>query len=49
MTVNMAAPLEVGICVRDMTRMVDFYTNVLELKHYYEIILAVNLKSKRWE
>ena len=29
MTINMAAPLEIGLCVRDMTRMVDFYTKVL--------------------
>lgn len=45
MTINMAAPLEVGICVRDMARMVDFYTTVLGFQ-YIGLAQAVSEKSR---
>jgi len=45
MTIKMAAPLEVGICVRDMTRMVDFYTKVLGFA-YVSLAEAAKEKSR---
>ncbi|MES2787557.1 MAG: VOC family protein [Pseudomonadota bacterium] len=42
MTISMAAPLEVGICVRDVARMAEFYERVLGFTRISEATLAAD-------